>query len=271
MTLVCFGSMKGSPGTTLTALLTAAAWPSRSGRRKVLLEADPDGGALAIRYQMPTRPGLLSLAAATGNTLSRDGLWEHAQRLPGGLPAVVGPPSPDQASVAMRSVGADMGDWLSAAPIDVIADVGRLSPAAPTARFLSSADAVLVVARPTADQLQSAVPRMKAFGERLQIGWVLIGERPYSPEDVAGAYDFPVVAVLPDDRKVAAALVGGADPAKYRRSSLIREVGRFARSLTTWLDTMAAATPAGSAGEAVSEAPGKAPVGPESGNRAGSR
>ena len=235
MTLVCLGSVKGSPGVTLTALLTAAVWPQREGRQKVLLEADPDGGSLAVRYQMPTRPGLLSLAAATGNSLSRDGIWEHAQALPGGLPAVVAPPSPDQASVAMRSVGADMGDWLSAAPIDVIADIGRLSPQAPTARFMSSADAVLVVARPTADQLQPAAHRMQALSERLQVGWVLIGDRPYSPNDVADAFGFPVVAVLPDDTRAAARMIDGADPTKLKRSPLMREVGSLADSLTTWL------------------------------------
>ena len=239
MTLVCFGSVKGSPGVTLTALLTAAMWPSRNERGKVLLEADPDGGSLALRYQMPARPGLLSLAAATGNSLSRDGVFEHAQALPGGLPAVVGPPSSDQASAAMRSVGADMGDWFSAAPIDVIADVGRLSPSAPTSRFVSSADALLVVARPTSDQLQSAANRMRVLGKHLQVGWVLIGEQPYSPYDVSEAFDFPIVSVLPDDPRTAARIVDGADPTKLRRSPLIREINRFAQSLTDWLASSA--------------------------------
>jgi len=243
VTLVCFGSVKGSPGVTLTALLTAAVWPVRDGRRKVLLEADPDGGSLAVRYQMPTRPGLLSLAAATGNTLSRDGIWEHAQTLPGGLAAVVAPPSPDQASVAMRSVGADMGDWLSAASIDVIADIGRISPSAPTARFMSSADAVLVVARPTADQLQPAAARMQALSDRQQVGWVLIGDRPYSPHDVAEAYGLPVVSVLPHDGRAAARLIEGADPGRLKRSPLVREVGRFAESLTSWLSAKAIPQP----------------------------
>ncbi len=235
MTLVCFGSVKGSPGVTLTSLLTAAVWPVREGRQKLLLEADPAGGSLAVRYQMPTRPGLLSLAAATGNSLSRDGIWEHAQALPGGLPAVVAPPSPDQASVAMRSVGADMGDWLSAAPIDVIADIGRISPSAPTARFMSSADAVLVVARPTADQLQPAAHRMSTLSDQMHVGWVLVGDEPYSPHDVVEAFGFPVVSVLPDDERAATRVVGGADPAKLKRSPLIKEVGRFAESLTVWL------------------------------------
>jgi hypothetical protein len=239
VTLVCFGSVKGSPGVTLTALLTAAAWPARDSRQKVLLEADPDGGSLAARYQMPTRPGLLSLAAATGNSLSRDGIWEHAQALPGGLPAVVAPPSPDQASVAMRSVGADLGDWFSAAPIDVIADIGRISPSAPTNRFMSAADAVLVVARPTADQLQPAAARMTALAKQLPVGWVLIGDRPYSPQDVADAFEFPIVSVLPDDRRTAGRLVAGADPGKLKRSPLVREVGRFAESLTAWLSATA--------------------------------
>ena len=235
MTLLCIGSVKGSPGVTLTSLLTAAAWPTAKGRRKLLVEADPDGGALALRYQIPTRPGLLSLAAATGNTLSRDGIWDHAQSLPGGLPVVVAPSSPEQASVALRSVGADLGDWLSASPIDVLADVGRISANAPTRRFLAAADAVLVVARPVADQLQPAAYRMAGLARSVQVGWVLIGDRPYSPEDVAAAFHFPVVAVIPFDERTATRISDGVNPHKLRRSPLLREVAQFASSLSGWL------------------------------------
>lgn len=248
MTLLCLGSVKGSPGVTLTSLLTAAAWPTADDRRKLLVEADPDGGALALRYQMPTRPGLLSLAAATGNTLSRDGIWDHAQSLPGGLPVVVAPTSPEQASVALRSVGANLGDWLSASPIDVLADVGRLSPTAPTHRFLAAADAVLMVARPVADQLQPAAYRMASLAKTMQVGWVLIGDRPYSPEDVAEAFHFPVVAVIPFDQRTAARISDGVNPHRLRRSPLLREVARFAGSLSGWLAArQTAARPAQSA------------------------
>ncbi|MEL6986164.1 MAG: carbon monoxide dehydrogenase maturation protein, partial [Actinomycetota bacterium] len=64
MTLICLASQKGSPGASAAALALAAAFKPGEGRRKLLLEADLSGGALAIRYRLPTEPGLVTLAAA---------------------------------------------------------------------------------------------------------------------------------------------------------------------------------------------------------------
>ena len=58
MALICFASQKGSPGATLSALTVAAAWPNLAGRRKLLVEADPDGGVLAVSYRLGREPGL---------------------------------------------------------------------------------------------------------------------------------------------------------------------------------------------------------------------
>lgn len=236
MTLVCFGSVKGAPGVTLTALLVAAAWPTEEGRTKAFIEADPAGGSMALRYQLSTRPGLLSLAAAAGNTLSSDSIADHTQTLPGGLPMVVAPPSPEQAGVAISSVGDQLGQWLAGGPGDYIADVGRLSTTSQAAGFTASADAVLVVARPVADQLQPAAQRMKALSATTQVGWVLIGEKPYSAIDVGEAFGFPVVAALSDDAKTASSITSGVDPHKLKRSSLTRDVAAFASSLAAWMN-----------------------------------
>ena len=236
MTLVCFGSVKGAPGATLTALLTAAAWPTEDGRAKAFVEADPDGGSLALRYELSPRPGLLSLAAAASNALSSDSIADHTQTLPGGLPVVVAPPSPEQATVAMDSVGGDLGDWLANGPGDFVADVGRLSVNASNARFVGAADAVLVVCRPLPDQLQPAAQRMKALSASCQVGWILIGDKPYSASDVSEAFGFPVVASLADEPKTAAAITSGVDPHKLKRSKLTSDVATFASSMSAWLN-----------------------------------
>ena len=239
MTLICFASCKGSPGVTLVALATAAAWPARGGRRKLFLEADADGGSVAVRYQMPTKPGLISLAAAARTGLDPDGLWDHAQGLPGGLAAVLAPDGPEQASTVLRSVGRYLGEWLDGLPdVDVIADLGRLSPGSPAIDVARAARVVLVVARPVADQLQPAAQRMAsiaALGPR--VAWVLIGERPYSADDVTNAYGLPVARVLPLDRRAAGALEAGASGARIRRSSLIRSIATFTESMAGWLDS----------------------------------
>ena len=237
MSLVCFASFKGSPGTTLTSLATAAAWPASNDRRKLLLEADADGGTLALRYRLPTKPGLLSLAAAIRHGLGPDQLWDHAQMLPGGLAVVLGPEGPEQATEVLRSNGRELGQWLrSLRGVDVIADVGRLSLGSAAFELARSADAVLGVARPEAAQLQPASQRMIALGPYgPRVGWVLIGEKPYSAEAVTDAYGLPVVHVVAEDRRGAALMESGTNPKKLRRSTLVRSVTGLAESLAQWL------------------------------------
>ncbi len=237
MSLVCFASFKGSPGTTLTALATAAAWPTDGNRRKLLLEADADGGALALRYQLPTKPGLISLAAAARRGLSKDQIWDHAQSLPGGLPAVLAPDGPEQANEVLRGSGRELGRWLSSLPdIDVIADVGRLSIGSAAFELVSAADAVLGVVRPTAIELQPAAQRMVALSAYgLRVGWVLIGEKPYTANDVSRAYGLPVVHVVEHDDRGAKQMETGTSPNKLRRSSLVRSIAGLADTLSEWL------------------------------------
>jgi MinD-like ATPase involved in chromosome partitioning or flagellar assembly len=238
VTLVCFASAKGSPGVTTTALAVAASWV-RAGRRRLLLEADADGGSVALRYQMPTKPGLISLAAAARKELDRNELWDHAQLLPGGLAAVLAPEGPEQAAMALRSISRELGPWLRDLPdVDVVADLGRLSVASPALELARSADALLLVARPVANQLQPAAQRLAAIA-RLgpKVGWVMIGDRPYAPSEVEAAYGFPVVTVLPADRRTAGALETGANPNRIRRTTLVRSIADLAGSLVGWLDS----------------------------------
>ena len=46
MSLICFANGKGAPGGTTAMLATASLWPME---RRLVVEADPDGGVLAAR------------------------------------------------------------------------------------------------------------------------------------------------------------------------------------------------------------------------------
>jgi MinD-like ATPase involved in chromosome partitioning or flagellar assembly len=235
VSLICFCSFKGSPGATLTALTTAAAWPTGETTDRVLVEADPDGGALAIRYQMPSKPGLLSLAVASRRGLDAERLWDHAQTLPGGLPVVLGPDGPGQASEVLRGSGARLGEWFASLEgIDVLVDVGRLSVGSPATDLVASADVVLAVARPVADQLQPAAHRLQALQTHggLNVGWVLIGSQPYGPASIENAYGIPVVHVVADDPRTVRRIETGTAPNRVRRSPLVRSVTDLADELS---------------------------------------
>ncbi len=256
MTLICFASQKGSPGTTAVALAVAAALRPGPGRRKLLLEADAAGGTLAIRYRLPVEPGLLTLAAAVRGGLEPPGLWRHAQELPGGLPVVVCPDGPEQVGAAMSASGGPLGRFLNGlADVDVICDVGRLGSDPPSLAFVAEAGALLMVARPTAEQLQPAARRLALLRPRLaNLGWVLIGQKPYGAAEVERTYRFPVVGVIADDRRSVVALEQGAMTKRLQRHPFLRSSVTLAKTLSTWLEPVAAT----SAGEAGSDAVGSA-------------
>lgn len=237
MSLVVIGSQKGSPGATLTALSVAAAWPTHPNRRTLFVEADPDGGVVAVRYRLGREPGLLSLAAAGRHGVNRGDLWSHTQEIPGGLAAIVAPDRPDQATAALTTSGSSLGPWLESLPgVDVIADVGRFSPSSPAQTFAAAADLILMVARPTAEQIQPAAERLKALQLRTRsVGWCLIGSKPHSPEEIEDVHGIPVLGVIADDARGATALETGGHPKRLRRSPLVRSASTLAASLSSWL------------------------------------
>ncbi|MCB0994227.1 MAG: hypothetical protein KDB21_03985 [Acidimicrobiales bacterium] len=233
MALICFASAKGSPGSTLTALAVAAAWPTSGDRRKLLLEADASGGTLALRYGLGLEPGLVTFAVAAQRHLDPDAVWNHGQTLPGGLPVIVAPDNPDRAaSVLTRSAGTIANRLAEQSDLDVIVDLGRLGTEAPSMDILRAADVTLMVARPTVEQLQPATHRLRSLpvpDDRL--GWVLIGQAPHSAAEVREALGYDVAGVIADDPRGAAALEGGAAGSRLRRSALARSATALAETL----------------------------------------
>ena len=229
MSLICFASGKGAPGVTLTALSFAAARAS-AGRKVALLEADPSGGTLAVRYQLPRQPGLVTLTAASRHGLSRDELWNHAQELPGGLAAIVAPEREDRASATLRSDGQRLGRWLADIPdVDVIADCGRIDSDALASGLAAEADVLFLLARPTAEEIQpTAALAANALDRGLSVRWVLIGDRPHSPAEIASVTGMDIAAVLPDDRRGAQAILEGRADGRGKRSRLARAIAALA-------------------------------------------
>ena len=144
--LISIASAKGSPGASTSAHVLAAVWP----RPAVLAELDPAGSDLVYRARsrdglpLDSDRGVVSLAAA----IRRDPdapLQDHLTLIEGDLPVLVGLSRPDQAT----AIGAG---WLGLATSlhqqgDVIADVGRLAPGAPSLGVALASDIALVAVR----------------------------------------------------------------------------------------------------------------------------
>lgn len=231
VTLICFTSQKGAPGATLTALTVAASWPGEDTERRVFLEADRAGGAVALRYGIGTDPGLLTLATSIRSDNSAD-IWSHAQQLPGGLPGILAPDAPQQVSATLAAANRSLGRWLEERHVSVLADVGRLGDGASPHPLLSEASLVAVVARPIAEQLQPAVHAIRSAGIGYdRVGWVLIGDRPHPPAEVEATFGIPVLGVIADDARTAAGLSEGSSSRRIAKSPLVRSAASLAEHL----------------------------------------
>ncbi|WP_257573228.1 hypothetical protein [Streptomyces sp. JJ66] len=176
MALIALAADKGSPGVTTTAVALAAVWP----RRALLAELDPAGGDLVYRGTAPSgrtldpNTGMLSLAATARRGLAAEQLWDHTQRMAGGLDVLLG------LGTAEQSVGL-AGQWdalgrafasLAESPhqeaaADVVADCGRVGPQSPVLDTLQHAAMLVLVTRTEPEHLARVRDRAAALSARL--------------------------------------------------------------------------------------------------------
>jgi hypothetical protein len=165
MALIALAADKGSPGVTTTALSLAAVWP----RRALLAELDPSGGDIAMRLRgprgVPLSPeiGLLSLAVGIRRGAAPQQVFEHVQRLDGGLEVILGLSAAEQAT-GLAGLWSPISLLLERAPgVDVIADCGRLYPGSPATDVVAHAGAVVLVTRPAVDAVAHLRSRAAAL------------------------------------------------------------------------------------------------------------
>lgn len=232
MSVVCLTSAHGSPGVTTTALALAASWPSH--RRCLLVEVDLFGGVVAARFGLGDAPGLSSLAAESRRGLDDDAVWRHVQHLPGGVPVLVGPATPDEAYAVLRDLAGALTTWATEQmEIDVIIDCGRIPSDSSRIGVIGEAGFVLVLTRPTLDQLRPAAHRLGAFGASgVDAGLLLVGGEPYGPAEVSAALQTRVFGTVSWDPRTAAVLTGSHGAVRdLRRSPLVRSVATLAERL----------------------------------------
>jgi len=268
---IAVASAKGSPGVTTAVAALAATWPVE--RELVVVEVDPSGGDLAVRFDLAPEPGLVSLAAAGRRELRADTLREHTQDLTDGSAAdvlprrvLVAPVSADQAVASLTALRGALPAVLADLGCDVLVDCGRLEPQSPTFEVATKADLLVVVARPVVAEVHHLSARLASLRANA-VSLLLVGERPYSVSEVAEAVGANPLGTLPADARSAAALAGGHRNAAraLRRSALLRDAGAIADGLAAWLGPVPGAEVApapagapGATGPAAAPTPGPA-------------
>ena len=170
MALIAVAADKGAPGVTTTAIALGAVWP----RPVLLAECDPSGGDVLYRLpaadggRLDPRRGLLSLAVAARRGLQPVQVWEHAQKLHGGLDVLVGVAAAEQGA-GLELLWGPVGRVLAAVPqADVIADCGRLGVDGSAYDLLNHASSIVLLSRATLSEVVRLRERVSAVAAAVQ-------------------------------------------------------------------------------------------------------
>ncbi|MFJ3789843.1 hypothetical protein [Kitasatospora sp. NPDC090091] len=241
MAVIAVAGGPGAPGATTAALALLLAWPLQPGRRILLVECDPDGGAVlagALEGRVEAVYGLRNLAVADRRGLLAQTLWEqlidlspdgNAERLL--LPGLTDPSQAPGLAYTWEPL-IEVLHGLESQGYDVILDLGRSGATGASAVLARRADAVAVTVRTTLRGLSAARPRLSALAEDLAaagtgadaLGLLLVAEGPYSGAEVSREFGLPVIGLLPHAVRTARILSDGGDTTDRRfiRSELMR-------------------------------------------------
>ncbi|MFJ1702701.1 hypothetical protein [Kitasatospora sp. NPDC088346] len=231
----------GAPGATSTALALLLAWPLQHGRRVLLAECDPDGGAVlagALEGRVEAVYGLRNLAVADRRGLLVQSIWDQLIDLsPDGtgdrllLPGLTDPAQAPGLAYTWEPL-VEALHALEPHGYDVILDLGRSGATGASAVLARRADVVAVTARTTLRGLSAVRPRLAALREDLAaagagadaLGLLLIAEGPYPVADISRELGVPALGLLPHAPRTARVLSDGGDTADRRfiRSELMR-------------------------------------------------
>ncbi|GJF26470.1 hypothetical protein [Streptomyces sp. HO565] len=247
MAVIALAGCSGAPGVTTSALALLLSWPVEPGRRMILAECDPDGGAVLhglLQGTLGDRYGLRNLSVAARKGEFGEAFWRQLidlsiedgkaesprDRLL--LPGITDPAQATSLSsvwkglaTMFRGIDADHGH-------DVLVDLGRRGAVGPSGVLAEQADLVLVVVRNTLRCLQAAQSRVNALSERVgDVGLVVIDEGPYPAGEVQRVLQVPVVATLPYAPKEAGVLSDGADQPRHFTKSALMKAARTTSTL----------------------------------------
>ena len=201
MTLITLGSVAGSPGVTRLALGLAAAWPEPD-RRRVVLEADPDGGRLGAELGVGVEPGLIAVALASRTPgLTAVEAIERGAAAIGDWFVMPAPPSSEQTASVLVHAGAALAHLVAGDPDGSvwIVDAGRLSTRSPALPFAKEADHVVLVSAGAFPALQLLPHRVEALRSAdCDVSVVIVEPTSWPVDEIADFVGADVAAIVPN-------------------------------------------------------------------------
>jgi len=239
MTVCALVSAGGAPGVTTAALALAMTWQGPV----LVAETDPSGGDVLAGFfagHVPGDRGLLNVAYEA-TTVEAAAAAVAAQLVPldetgtrGVLPGLADPRHAATLNMTWHLLAAA----LAAQRVDVLADCGRLDGAPGQEHVLRVAAQIVLVLRPTLRQAAAARPRIEMLAQLSgiladdRVSLLVTGQGPVVPDEISRALGVPLLATLPDDRRVAQLLSDGTGARRGIDSSpLLRAAAGAARGL----------------------------------------
>ncbi|MGW5434117.1 hypothetical protein ACWET9_44420 [Streptomyces sp. NPDC004059] len=239
MALIALAGCSGAPGVTTTALALLLSWPLEAGRRMILTECDPDGGAVLhglLQGTLGDRYGLRNLSVAARKGEFSDAFWRQLIDLSSEdgkqdsprdrllLPGITDPSQSASLGQVWKILGQMFRGIEAESGHDVLIDLGRRGAYGPSGVLAEQADATFVVVRNTLRCLQAAEGYVRALKERVgDVGVLVVNEGPYPAGEVRRVLQVPVIATLPYAPKDARVLSDGAEqPRHFTRSPLMK-------------------------------------------------
>ncbi|MCX4564382.1 hypothetical protein OHA02_50455 [Streptomyces phaeochromogenes] len=247
MTVIALAGCSGAPGVTTTALALLLSWPLEPGRRMVLAECDPDGGAVLhglLQGTLGDRYGLRNLSVAARQGDLGDAFWRQLIDLGSAegktesprdrllLPGITDPAQSASLGSVWKALGVIFRGIEAEHGHDILIDLGRRGAFGPSGVLAEQADAVIVVVRNTLRCLQAAEGRVRALEERVgDVSVLMINEGPYPAGEVQRVLQVPVVATLPYAPKDARVLSDGAEQPRHFTKSPLMKAARTSSTL----------------------------------------
>lgn len=215
--MVALGTPGGLVEISSIALHIASMWP----RPITVVEADPDGGRLAVRHNWMVRPGLGMLVSMLQEThhvreyqLNRDDFTNVYSNIGeaktggygGNIRVVTAPVAPDEVIEFLCEISASTWRMDDVLGTDVLVSVGTIRPGSPSETLIKKADARLLVLRRTIENVAAVIHRRRLLQD---IGaWTILtaGGR-LTTVELSRVIHWPVLAdLLPSDRQNGAVL-----------------------------------------------------------------
>ena len=189
----------------------------------MFVELDPSGGSVECWTGSTGEPGLIPVASGLRRAVDGESLMAHVAMVPPGVRSLLAPTSGMLAESTIASIGDRLVLALADLDATVVIDAGRWARSQPTARRVAGCDVVGVVCVPTVAGVEAAealLDPLEAVAARVML--VLVGDRPYPPNEVAAAVGIPVAGVLDWDPRGLGALLAAGTGHGWKRSRLAR-------------------------------------------------